>query len=404
MLWYYIYYFIIYNIMKVKIIDIAYGGYGVAKPDNYNKVIFIPHSVDGDILDIEIIKEKKNIAFAEIKNILKPSEYRIIPECKYASICGGCAFNHIDYDKQLYFKKRILESSIRNIDYNNTIEIITQKESSRDYRLRVNILAREGKIGFYKFNTNDFVEIDDCIVLKKSLLEKIKQFVYSNNITANIYQVENEKNESLAFIELLEKTKNIDYSFFDGCTIKYKKSVKHYGLKNILYTTKYGDISISNQSFFQANRFLLDRFQDEAIRYIENNSSVVELYSGSGFFTSVIYSKTKNVISSEISDSALLGKQYNIKKESAFDTLHNYNNTLDCLFVDPPRDGLNKKVIKEILRIKPKSIIYISCNPMTFSRDIMILKDSYVLVDLKIIDMFVDTYHIELISFLKIKN
>lgn len=388
--------------MKVRIVDTAYGGYGVAKLDNYKNVIFIPHCVEGDILDVDIIKEKKNISFAYIKNILEPSTYRVVPECKYASVCGGCSFNHIDYNKQIDIKKSILSSAIRNINYNNTINTIVQKENSKDYRLRVNILAREGRIGFYKFNTNEFVEIDDCVVLKKSLLEKIKQFVYKNNISANIYIIENDKNESLAFVDLLKNTNIIDYTFFDGCTIKYKNNIKNYGLENILYTTKYGEISISNESFFQSNRFLLDVFQDESIKYIENNNSVVELYAGSGFFTSAIYSKTNNVVSSEISNSAKLGRKYNIIKESAFDTLRKCSDYIDVLFLDPPRAGLDKNVIEEILRIKPKSIIYVSCNPMTFSRDIERLKHYYNLVDLKLIDMFVDTYHIEIISFLSI--
>ena len=86
--------------MEVKIIDTAYGGYGIAKDEN-GKVIFVAHSVEGDILDITITKESKKLSYAVINNIIEASEYRIKPKCKYAGICGGCVFNHINYSKQI---------------------------------------------------------------------------------------------------------------------------------------------------------------------------------------------------------------------------------------------------------------------------------------------------------------
>ena len=136
--------------MEVKIIDTAYGGYGIAK-DNEGKVIFVPHCVENDILDIDIIKESKKFSYASINKIIEPSEYRINPKCKYAGICGGCVFNHIDYKKQLDIKKNIVLNAVRNIEYNNDIKIIYNNNSN--YRLRVNMVAVNGKIGFYKFKT-----------------------------------------------------------------------------------------------------------------------------------------------------------------------------------------------------------------------------------------------------------
>ena len=158
--------------------------------------------------------------------------------------------------------------------------------------------------------------------------------------------------------------------------------------------------------------YLLDIFQTQSIKYFDKNDIiVVELYAGSGFFTAAIDSILKQLnnnyklISSEINKySVNIANKYNLKirNEDAFITLKNINYNIDVLFVDPPRDGLSKKIIEQIIRIKPKKIIYISCNPMTFSRDINLLKDYYKLFCLNIIDMFVDTYHIELISCIKL--
>lgn len=390
--------------MKVEIIDTAYGGYGVAKE---GKVIFVAHSVEGDVVDISINKENKNFCYANINSIIQPSKHRIKAKCKYAGICGGCVFNHIEYNKQLEIKKSIVLNSIRNIEYKNKINII--KSPNEHYRLRVNMIAQNGNIGFYKFNTNEFVNIDECIILKEKLFCKIKNFVNHSNITGNIYAIESNNDKTLSFADIIKQNKNIDTSYFDGITIKQKKKTKIYGIDKTNYNTYFGVVPLSHKSFFQSNHYLLDEFQKSAVKYFnEYDKNIVELYAGSGFFSVAIKNKLESLnidyklISSEISSDAVnIAKD--IIKEDASETLKKINYNVDSLFVDPPREGLDKKVIENIIRIKPKKIIYISCNPMTFSRDINLLKEYYQLIDLNIIDMFPDTYHIELISCLEIK-
>ena len=395
--------------MKVEIIDTVYGGYGIAK-SNDGKVIFTPHSVDGDVLDINITKENKKFSYASIEKIIEPSKYRIKPKCKYAGICGGCLFNHIDYNKQLSIKKNIVLNAIRNIEYKKDIKIIYDK--NYNYRLRVNMIASNGSIGFYRFKTNDFVAIDECVILKESLFKKIKDFSKENNITGSIYAIENSDRESLAFLELDKKINIKSFEkYFNGITVKHNKTVRSFGDMSMTYKTKYGNIGIGHKTFFQSNLYLLDIFQDEAAKYItQDDNTIIELYAGSGFFTAAIESKLKTFnkeykfISSEISkDSAYIANRYNlnIKNEEAFITLKNTNYDIDVLVLDPPREGVDKKTINEIIRINPKKIIYVSCDPMTFARDINLLKDYYKLSDLTIVDMFADTYHIEVVSYLE---
>ena len=390
--------------MKVKIIDTAYGGYGIAKE---GKIVFVAHSVEGDIVDILVKKENKNFCYANINSIIEPSKHRIKPKCKYAGICGGCVFNHIEYNKQLEIKKNIVLNAIRNIEYNNNINII--KSPNEHYRLRVNMIAQNGNIGFYKFNTNEFVNIDECIILKNKLFDKINNFSKHNNITGSIYAIESNNGKILSFTDIIKQNKNIYTNYFDGITIKQKNKLKTYGIDKTNYNTYFGEVPLSHRNFFQSNHYLLDEFQKNAVKYFNGyDKNVVELYAGSGFFTVAIRNKLESLnidyklVSSEISsDAANIAKD--IIKEEASETLKKINYNIDALFVDPPRDGLDKKVIENIIRIKPKKIIYISCNPMTFARDINLLKEYYKLMDLNIIDMFPDTYHIELISYLELK-
>ena len=279
--------------MKVEIIDTVYGGYGIAK-SNDGKVIFTPHSVDGDVLDINITKENKKFSYASIEKIIEPSKYRIKPRCKYAGICGGCLFNHIDYNKQLSIKKNIVLNAIRNIEYKKDIKIIYDK--NYNYRLRVNMIASNGSIGFYRFKTNDFVAIDECVILKESLFKKIKDFSKENNITGSIYAIENSDRESLAFLELDKKINIKSFEkYFNGITVKHNKTVRSFGDMSMTYKTKYGNIGIGHKTFFQSNLYLLDIFQDEAAKYItQDDNTIIELYAGSGFFTAAIESKLKN--------------------------------------------------------------------------------------------------------------
>lgn len=103
-------------------------------------------------------------------------------------------------------------NSIRNIEYNNEINII--KSPNEHYRLRVNMITQNGSIGFYKFNTNEFVNIDECIILKEKLFDKIKNFSKNNNITGNIYAIESNNGKTISFVDIIKQNKNIDTSYF----------------------------------------------------------------------------------------------------------------------------------------------------------------------------------------------
>ena len=129
------------------------------------------------------------------------------------------------------------------------------------------MIAQNGNIGFYKFNTNEFVNIDECIILKEKLFCKIKNFVNHSNITGNIYAIESNNDKTLSFADIIKQNKNIDTSYFDGITIKQKKKTKIYGIDKTNYNTYFGEVPLSHKSFFQSNHYLLDEFQKSAVKY-----------------------------------------------------------------------------------------------------------------------------------------
>ena len=385
-------------INNLEITDTAYGGAGVGRSQD-GRVIFVHNTVEGDIVNAEIYEDKKSFAKANLLNIIKPSVYRIKPECENAIHCGGCPFAHIDYEAQLNIKKRIILNQLRK--YKHEIPNINIfKSSNKGYRLRATARSKEGRIGFYAQGTNKLIYADNCPAIKESLFEKMKNFACDNNLTGEIYAIENDENISLASI----KSEHINIKntlYFEGCNIDNKK----YGISSMNFNTPYGAVPVTYKSFFQANRYLLHDFQKYAISLVSDHMDIVELYAGAGFFTCGLMQKG-NVQACEYEQiSSNLGRKlgYNIKTMDSGKFLQNIKKC-DTIFLDPPRDGADKKVIEAIKRIKPYEIIYVSCNPNTLARDIIRLEDSYKTYEFSMFDMYPDTYHVEsVVRLIKVK-
>ncbi len=380
------------NIINIDITDTAYGGYGVGRSSE-GQVIFVPFTVEGDNVDCEIIENKKRLAYAKLVEVKKASPYRISPSCKYFSKCGGCSFAHISYDKQVKVKKRILEKSLHK--YEHTLpEITFHKSSQQGYRIRATVRIQSGKVGFYAFKSNKFIAVDNCIVIKQSLFEKFKEFALRNNtFKGEAYAIETPEGLSVANITS-EVTQAIDFKdIFDG--VMYNN--RGYGLKNIGYPTNAGTIGVGRDTFFQANGYLIDEFQSLASSRVDYGLDVVELYAGAGFFTSAINKQGNNVIGVETSQTAVnLAKNYGynvVEQDSSY--FINKTKKAEIIFVDPPREGLSQKVVDNIKRLNPISVVYVSCDVATLSRDIIKLSDKYKIETIDIFDMFPDTYHIE---------
>ncbi len=376
-------------IKNLEITDTAYGGAGVGRSKS-GQVIFVQKTVEGDVLDAEIFEDKKSFAFACLIKIVKPSSLRIKPKCTEAGMCGGCSFAHISYSAQKDIKKHIVSSQFRKYKH-GLPEIKIIESSNQEYRLRATARSKNGKIGFFEHGTNKLIAAEKCPVIKESLYNKMKEFAYANNLTGEIYAVENDEGLSLADIKS-ESIKYKSMGSFEGVCINNKK----YGRSNIAFNTPYGAVQVTYKSFFQANRYLLKEFQEYAVSLVSSGLDIVELYAGAGFFTCALMEKGKVEACERDQISSNLGRQsgYNIKISDSGTFLSKIKKC-DSLFLDPPRDGADKKVIENIKRLSPYEIIYVSCSPVTLARDIIRLEEKYKITDFTLFDMYPDTYHIE---------
>lgn len=358
---------------NIEIIDNAYGGYGVGVlPDG--KKVFVPFAVKYDLLDIEVVEDKRSYSFGRIINLVKGSEKREnTPYCPHIGVCGGCLFGNIKYSEQINIKKDILRYNFKDIKYFKIDKIFT--DSPLRYRIKCNIKFKDKKLGFYKFNSNDFVPVEDCPVISKNIVE------YARKLKENL--------DDFSEMDFIENNENYVLSSVDE-------------EKYINYETVFGEVFVSPTTFFQGNRFLLNDLLGSAVNLV-TKKDILELYCGNGFFTKGLSKRCNHILAVDSDKNAIkLAKRADIKntKFIAYDLNKTFQieEKFDTFFVDPARVGLSKSVIKMILEKLPFEIVYVSCNPTTLKRDLVKLLEYYKITNFYMFDMFPNTYHVECVT------
>jgi len=388
------------NTHTLDIIDTAYEGYGVGKISG--KTVFVPFTVQGDNVTINIIEEKKKYAFGRLLKINRYSEHRSEKYCPYIGKCGGCLFGHIKHSSQIKIKEKIVKNAFRKRE-DFKIDGIFSKEPLH-YRFRISIKIKNGEIGFLKPKSHEIIPTEVCPVIKPSLMDKVnslKKYLEKNS-QGSIYIIENEENKALL------KT---DCNFNDGSRKQLLKIFDGIltpnglvGSKSIPVKSAFGTFYTGFHSFSQSNRFLLNDFQGIVADMIPRKSQLLELYAGSGFLTLAAASKAKEIHAYEMSgESVALANKANLpnayfQREDVDRNISKISASFDTMLVNPGRKGMGKNVLDFIKQKKPENLIYVSCNPMTMSRDIWEIGEHYRIEKFFILDMFPGTFHMECIA------
>lgn len=403
--------------MKCVINNLDHYGRGIAKINN--KVCFIENALPGEIVEIKITKDKKKYLEAKVTNYLEVSDKRIKEKCPYFDICGGCNLLHIDNEDENTFKEKKVHELIEKFTTINDFSfknISSNKEYN--YRNKVVFHVKDKHLGFYKRKTNDLIEINNCLLLCNEinkLIPILKSLVKlaGNDITTITVKIGNITNETLIDIKGKVKKYDILLDIVDVLIINNKCITKKSSIISIIDNKKY---LISANSFFQINKYETKYLYDEVLNIIKskNAKNVLDLYCGTGTIGIYISDYVKSVIGIEVVKEAIDDANKNSKLNSCNninfiagkveDIIPTINKKIDTIIMDPPRSGIDRKTIDNIYRINPENIIYISCDPVTLSRDINILKEKYEIEYIRPFNMFPKTYHVECISVLHRKN
>lgn len=444
------------DIVEIKIEKIVFGGEGLAY---YNEsfAIFVPMSVPGDIVKVEIISVKKTYARALIKEIIVPAPERVKGNKITFEDFDGCDFAMLEYKAQLKYKKIMVEDVIQRVGGLKDFELKNIEASENIFNYRNKIIEPfsnyKGKIitGFFKRKSHDVFEVEENIlnsklanvIIKKlkELLNKTKIPVYDEKIhlglLRNIMIRTNSKNEAMIvliinankindelkniLLILKDEFKEIKSIYFSSNTKKTntllgEKNTLIWGEKFIQESIDGISFYISPTSFFQINLEQTKKLYSRAISMFSNieNKYIVDAYSGTGTIAMILAKKAKKVYSIEIVKSASedgkrTAAENNIKNiefingavEDKLIELVKNKKTIDTIIFDPPRKGLESTIIDRVAELSLPEVVYISCNPSTLARDIKLFSEKgYELKKLEAVDMFPQTSHIECIALL----
>ncbi len=364
----------------------VYGGKGLGFLNG--KAVFVPYALTGEEIAVSIQTEKKDHAFGTIEKIITPSSERIEPQCPNFMICGGCDYLHVNYGSELDIKKQIvIESLLRigKIQIKNIppIEIISKERFH--YRSHGLVRKNRDETGFFKRDSNELVPFpgQGCLLLSKRIVNGLLRGV---QCSLNEFKVAEDHEGTLVF------------SFDDNRVVKEI-------IEGIVYER---DI----EKFFQANKFLRSLMLNKIYGFTElrESDSFLDAACGVGFFSLYLSKSGAKGIGIDIDKESIKWARINAKTNQSdiqFDSLSitgipSRNFDAHTVLIDPPRSGISKKGVLALLSNTPKKIVYVSCNPATFARDVKcFLEEEYSLKKLTIIDMFPATSHIEVIGVLE---
>lgn len=435
----------------VEIDRLGDNGEGIAVYDGI--VIFVPFALPKEKVKIHIINDKHSFLVAKIVEIIEPCKERASASCPYFKKCGGCNVQHMMYEEQLKFKQNIVENTLKKYAKIET-EVLPTIASNKDFRYRnkfafpVQDDNGKVKIGMFQANSHNVIEIEDCLLQSeraKIIVKLFKEFMQKEKLTAyneqtkkglikhivvrehedsfimTIVVTDKKFNKFNSLIELLKTqfshfgiVKNVNNLNNNVIFGNFDEEI--YGIENLKLNDFGIEYEINNRSFMQVNDYIKNLIYQKIIDTVGKQKNIVDAYSGAGLLSSILAKNANNVIGVEIVKNAT----ENANKLKINNNLHNLTNINgDCsieipklarelkgdfaVVVDPPRKGLDKKVVDAFLDSEPKQIVYLSCNPATLARDLAYLKEKYNIEFVQPYDMFPQTANVETLVSLKLK-
>lgn len=371
----------------VQIQKIVQGGSGLARLDG--KTVFVPYAAPGDTVEIKIEKEKKDYLTATVRKLISSGPERTRPRCPYYGTCGGCNLQHLSYPAQVRVKREIIRECLRRtagIQWEDDIKVISAEPWH--YRNRVQWKFRRAgeqlHFGFFQSGSHKIVDIDVCPLLAPVL----------NEMTEGLKKKTARVKRKAGEIEAVCGQDGQTATSFSGKT-----------RKTIRAAVQGKDLFYSPETFFQCNRYLLEKLTETVVGEFAGKLAV-DLYAGAGLFSLFLKDRFDTVAAVEenrravkhfrLSDDSGLINIFNEKAESWFENKAARFSEPDLLVMDPPRTGLSAEVRQGVINTNPRHIVYVSCNAATAARDLKdFLTAGYRLRDITALDMFPQTAHIE---------
>ncbi|MCE5194687.1 MAG: class I SAM-dependent RNA methyltransferase [Nitrospiraceae bacterium] len=386
----------------------VYGGYTIARD---NGIIFISGAIPEETVEVSIVEKKKDYMICKVSNVLEPSDHRIEPLCPAFGICGGCHLQFISYDKQITMKEEVLLDSLLRIA-NIAMPLapsLTDKEYNYRHRAQLKI-SPDGKAGFYKKGTREVVPLKKCPLMIEKINELLKKADEMTLLGISEMHI-SYGDEAIALIKTKSSIENMEYLMagigLSGIVLESGDSI---GKDHVRLDLNGLEYTVTPWSFFQSHWELNKKVVELILNELGalENRSVLDLYAGAGNFSLLLAKRSSKVTAVEENPHAVEDGERNAKLNNIINCRfiktsaekYRLNEKFDIIILDPPRHGLTSDILKKIVDNLPEKIVYVSCNPATFARDLKKLKERYNIDSIRMIDFFPNTYHVEALAFL----
>ena len=447
------------KIYEMQIDALGSNGEGIGRIDGYT--VFVEGALPGETIRVLIVKVKKNYGYGKLMEILEGSPERREPMCPVAKQCGGCQLQHLSYEAELAYKTREVKDVMERIGGIKDVEVkpALGMEDPWRYRNKAQFPVGSGKdgcsIGFYAKRSHRIVDTDKCFLQNEcndEIIGIVRDFLNEFNIS--LYDEEKHKGlvrhiltrigrnsgEIMVCIVingkklpnsdiLVERLKAVEGVVSIVLNVNKEKTnvilgqkiITLWGKDTITDSIDGIEFEISPLSFYQVNPVQTEVLYGKAVELagLKGDETVLDLYCGIGTISLFFARKAKKVFGVEIVPEAIADAKKNAARngitnaefavgaaEEVIPRLYEEEGiTADIVVVDPPRKGCDEKLLETILQISPEKIVYVSCNPATWARDLVVLKaGGYALKEVQPVDQFSHSVHVEVVSLLQKQN
>jgi 23S rRNA (uracil1939-C5)-methyltransferase len=441
----------------VDIVSMGHSCEGVGKYKDFT--VFIPFALVGEQVEVVITEVKKSYAKGKMLNILKASPDRVEPKCEIYYQCGGCQIQHLNYEAQLKVKHQQVVDAIERIGKQENVVIhpTLGSENPWNYRNKMQVpVARKDNdvvIGCYAQGSHTVIDTKNCLIQNEAnntianavrgVIKRLNIGTYDEKtgrgVLRHVIGRVGGNGEVMVVLvtstDVLPKQEKIiaelrnnipglvsimqNINMQDTNVIMGKRTLNLWGKLTITDTLGDFTFNISARSFFQVNTKQAEVLYNKAVEYAQltGKETVIDTYCGTGTITLFLAKKAKKVYGIEIVEAAIKDANKNAENNNVTNTeflvgdatdvmpeLYKIGVRPDVIVVDPPRAGCEKAVLENFAHLKPKRIVYVSCNPASLARDIAILSEfGYVAKEIQPVDMFSETSHIECVALLEKK-
>jgi 23S rRNA (uracil1939-C5)-methyltransferase len=393
---------------EVTIEKLIYGGEGLARVDG--QVVLVPFVLPGERAAVEAVVQKPGLVRARLAELRTAAAERVVPACPYFGRCGGCHYQHADYKTQVALKRDILAETLRRvgkIEPPEEIRVIAGEPLQ--YRNRAQFHIGGVELGYLEAHSHRLCPIERCPVSSPRInlaITTLREMLRDPRWPRFVRSLEVFTSETQLQLNVLETDRPVARRLFEWCAEKMPDIVPgalDYPAAGSLYR-------VSGGSFFQVNRYLIDAMVETALENAQGESAL-DLYAGVGLFSLPMARRFRKTTAVESGAAAVGDLRFNAERASVTVDAHQASVDVylssataspEFVLADPPRTGLGKRAVEQLVRLAPPRLTIVACDPATLARDLAgLMSGGYRLERLTMIDLFPQTFHIEAIAQLR---